>query len=57
LAMVEFIRTDALEKLKECAAKDCENLHFRRGKWCSDRCGGRQRVRDKRKRDKQRQMI
>lgn len=57
LAMVEFIRTDALEKLKECAAKDCENLHFRRGKWCSDRCGGRQRVRDKRKRDKQRQML
>ena len=53
LAMVEFIRTNALEKLKECAAGDCENLHFRRGKWCSDRCGGRQRVRDKRKRDKQ----
>ena len=57
LAMVEFIRADALEKLKECAAEDCENLHFRRGKWCSDRCGGRQRVRDKRKRDKERQML
>ncbi len=57
LAMVEFIRADTLDKLKECAAEDCENLHFRRGKWCSDRCGGRQRVRDKRKRDKERQML
>lgn len=57
LAMVEFIMTDAFEKLKECAAEDCENLHFRRGKWCSDTCGGRQRVRKKRKLDKQRQML
>ncbi len=57
LAFVEFLKTGAFQKLKVCSADDCNNYHFRRGKWCSDTCGGRQRVRKKRKLDKQRQML
>ena len=55
--IIALIKVDAFRHLKRCAATDCSNFHARRGKWCSDNCGSKHRVREKRKRDKQRQML
>lgn len=43
--------------VKRCEAKDCENFHVRKGRWCSDACGSRMRVSKKRERDRKRQML
>ena len=53
----ELLQRGCLDKLKKCEASDCDNFHVRRGKWCDDGCGSRERQRDKRKRDKERQML
>ncbi len=52
LAFIEFLSSGAFRKLKVCAANDCENYHFRRGKWCSNTCGSRSRVQAMRKRNR-----
>jgi len=46
----------AFRNLKKCGADDCSKYHVRRGKWCSDNCGSKYRVRKKRKLDKARGM-
>lgn len=45
------------KKLKQCDSSNCDNFHFRRGKWCDDVCGTRERVRKSRKLKKQGQML
>ena len=52
-----LLESGALDSLKRCVAHGCPNFHVRRGIWCSDNCGSRERQRDKRKRDKLRQML
>lgn len=49
LAFIRHLQTGSFDKLKQCISEDCSNYHFRRGKWCSDRCGSRQRQRRWRK--------
>jgi hypothetical protein len=44
-------------KVKQCAAPDCCDFHFKRGKWCYKDCGSRIRVREKRKRDREAGML
>ena len=45
------------KKVKQCEAPDCNNYHFKRGKWCYKDCGSRVRVRNSRKRKKEAQML
>jgi hypothetical protein len=49
----------ALDTLKRCALKECSKYFVGdpRAKWCSETCGSKYRVRNKRKKDKQRQML
>jgi len=54
-----LISKGALNGLMQCASTECRNFAVRstRAKWCSDKCGGRDRGRNKRKNDRQRQML
>ena len=49
----------ALNGLKRCESEECRNYFIgnAKAKWCSDTCGSRERLRDKRRRDKERQML
>ncbi len=53
LFVMTVVNNGLADKLMRCQSKDCRNYQFRdtRSKWCSDRCGTRERVRAKRKRD------
>ncbi len=55
LAMLRIIESDLLPRIRHCNSPDCGKLFFgdRRAKWCSAKCGSRNRVRDKRRRDRQ----
>lgn len=55
--LMRLVNAGLDEAVKRCAASDCRKYHFRRGKWCSDTCGSRMRLRKKRRIDKQRQML
>lgn len=56
-ALMRLLNAGLDRRLQRCAATDCDNFHFRRGKWCSSNCGVRMRQRKKRKLDKERQML
>ena len=55
--VMRLVNAELDRKLKKCEATSCENFHFRRGRWCSNRCGGRMRQQEKRKRDKEAGML
>ncbi|UJF20267.1 CGNR zinc finger domain-containing protein (plasmid) [Vibrio sp. SS-MA-C1-2] len=50
---VKLLELNALDKVKICQLDNCQKLFIGRpqGKWCSDSCGSKNRVRVKRKRD------
>lgn len=54
-----LVTVDGIEGLKRCALKDCRKYFVGgpRAKWCSENCGSKFRVRNKRKRDRERQML
>lgn len=56
LAVARFINSGLVKKLKKCQLSECNNFFIGgpRAKWCSDNCGSKHRVRNKRKRDKNR---
>ena len=43
LLVAVLLQDGSYRNLRKCAATDCDNFHVRRGKWCSDNCGGRVR--------------
>ena len=45
------------KNLKRCAANDCRKYHVRRGKWCDDGCGSRERQRKMRRLKREGQML
>ena len=55
LMVASLVESGALDGLKRCGMSDCKNLFVGsdRAKWCSETCGSRHRVRNKRKRDKE----
>ena len=59
LMVSRFVNSELIDKLRTCQLDGCNNyfLGGPRAKWCSDNCGSKFRVRDKRKKDKQRQML
>ena len=58
-AVATLLSEGALNGLIQCASKECRKFAVRntRAKWCSDTCGGRDRGRHKRKKDRERQML
>lgn len=58
-AVATLLSNGELGGLMRCASKDCRKFAVRsaRAKWCSDTCGGRDRGRHKRKKDRERQML
>lgn len=56
-AICDLLTLGQLDSLKRCELRECRKFHVRRGKWCSDSCGSKYRVRNKRKKDKERQMM
>ena len=48
-----------LDGLKRCSLSECRKYYVGgpRAKWCSDNCGSKHRIRKKRKRDRERQML
>ena len=57
LIVSTLLEAGKLNNVKRCESKDCRQFHVRRGKWCSDGCGSRERLRKKRKLDRERQML
>jgi len=59
LMIARLVNAGIIDRLKRCQLKSCRKYFFGgpRAKWCSDTCGSKVRVRNKRKRDKQRQML
>ena len=55
----QLVTAGHLDDLKRCASDDCRRFYVRnpKAKYCSDTCGSRERVRSKRKRDKEGQML
>lgn len=47
------------DRLRRCQSEDCSRYYLgtKRAKWCSDTCGSRERLRKKRKEDRERQML
>ncbi len=58
-AVATLLSEGALDGLMRCASQDCRKFAVRstRAKWCSDTCGGRDRGRQKRWKDRERQML
>lgn len=59
LCLVSLISAGLSDRLKRCSLNECRRFFFGdpRKKWCSDNCGSKVRVRNKRKKDKERQML
>ena len=55
-AVATLLSEGALDGLLRCASNDCRKFAVRstRAKWCSDTCGGRDRGRHKRQKDRER---
>jgi len=55
----QLLTAGYLDNLKRCASDECHKFYVRnpKAKYCSDTCASRERVRTKRKRDKERQML
>ena len=58
-AVATLLSEGALDGLMQCESQECRKFAVRstRAKWCSDTCGGRHRGRQKRWKDKERQML
>ena len=56
LMVSRFVNSGLIDRLHTCQLDGCNNylLGGPRAKWCSDNCGSKHRVRNKRKRDKNR---
>lgn len=56
LAFLRIVEADLHKRIKRCALKECGNLFFGdlRASWCSSTCGSKHRVREKRRKDRQR---
>ncbi len=59
LCLISVINAGLSNRIKRCARKGCTNFFFGdiRKKWCSDNCGSLIRVRNMRKRGRERQML
>lgn len=59
LCLVSVINAGLSDRLKRCALTECRKFFFGdpRKKWCSDACGSKVRVREKRRKDRERQML
>ena len=59
LCLVSVINAGLSNRIKRCAYKDCRKFFFGdiRKQWCSNNCGSLIRGRNKRKKDRERQML
>ena len=59
LMVCRFVNSGLIDKLKTCQLEGCNNYFIGgpHAKWCSENCGSKYRVRKKRKKDRQRQML